>query len=624
MAILGLASSLLCSLWLFCFLIEEGEKTQNLNVEKDAIPPVIEEIGSEMALTGTGLGMLETMRNQTKGQNQDHYVHTVSRGFYGGVRRNLDVTEQVLPKQGMQGENVGSDKGQITLDGEQAFARVSAKLKAHIGTDAYASWFGRLKLVDYSLHQVRLSVPTAFLRSWISNHYFSLLTALWREENPEILRVEITVRSVRRSGAGQGDSANFLPSTQTDASKREERVKGGDATVQNQPLMGQSKGGTKGTERDPQRKGEMWEGDTGNSLSMRMAFGSPLDTRYSFDSFVEGAANRVALAAARSIAEAGTGALRFNPLFIHASVGLGKTHLLQAIAAASIARTSLADSKLVRTVYLTAEYFMWRFASAIRDNSTLAFKEQLRAIDLLIIDDMQFLQGKSIQNEFCHLLNSLLDSARQIVVAADRPPTELESLDVRVRSRLSCGVALEMGAPDYAMRLEILRRRYKAVQQENPAVQIRDEVLSYIAQTISGSGRDLEGAFNQVLFRHSFEPDISPSRIDDILEHLTRAGEARRIRIEDIQRFVARHYNISKQDMLSNRRTRAIVGPRQVAMYLSKKLTARSLPEIGRSFGGRDHTTVLHAVRTIEGKMGTDQKLTQELELLKRLINERP
>ena len=309
---------------------------------------------------------------------------------------------------------------------------------------------------------------------------------------------------------------------------------------------------------------------------------------------------------------------RFNPLFLHATVGLGKTHLLQAIAA-----ESLRQNPKSRVVYLTAEYFMWRFATAIRDNNALTLKEQLRDIDLLIIDDMQFLQGKSIQHEFCHLINMLLDSAKQVVVAADRPPSELESLEPRVRSRLNGGVALEMSTPDYTMRLGMLQLRLRAGQ----GATIRrstspDEILAHVARTVTGSGRELEGAFNQLLFRQSFEPQITIERIDEILGHIYRTGEPKRVRIEDIQRIVARHYNVSKTELLSNRRTRTIVKPRQIAMYLAKVMTPRSLPEIGRRFGGRDHTTVLHAVRKIEDLSGADNTLAQELELLRRLIND--
>ncbi len=346
-------------------------------------------------------------------------------------------------------------------------------------------------------------------------------------------------------------------------------------------------------------------------------FGSPLDSRYTFDDYVEGASNRVALAAAKTIAEAGAGAVRFNPLFIHSSVGLGKTHLLQAIANAAVH-----SPRAPRVVYLTAEYFMWRFATAIRDNDALTLKDTLRHIDLLIIDDMQFLQGKMIQHEFCHLLNMLLDSAKQVVVAADRAPWELESLDPRVRSRLQGGVAIEMEAPDYEMRLEMLKSRLEAAKKDDASLDIPLEILSHVARSVVSSGRDLEGAFNQLIFRRSFEPNLSVERVDELLAHLVGASEQKRVRIEDIQRIVARHYNVSRQELVSNRRTRVIVKPRQIAMYLAKTLTPRSFPEIGRRFGGRDHTTVLHAVRKIEGLVGEDTKLSHEIELLKRLINE--
>jgi chromosomal replication initiator protein len=479
--------------------------------------------------------------------------------------------------------------------GDDVFERLTAKLKARVGSEIYSSWFGRLKLDDLSKSVVRLSVPTAFLRSWINNHYSELLTELWQEEHPQILKVEVVVRGVSR-----------VVRTAAPAETNEAIDAKSPSTMREKVVfpVGQPSAEKRGS-------AVVAESASGSVL------GSPLDPRYTFDSFIDGASNRVALAAARTIAEAGSSAVRFNPLFIHASVGLGKTHLLQAIAAAALQRQEKA-----RVVYLTAEYFMWRFATAIRDNNALSFKEQLRDIDLLVIDDMQFLQGKSIQHEFCHLLNTLLDSAKQVVVAADRPPSELESLDVRVRSRLQGGVALEVAAPDYEMRVEMLRRRLATAQLEDSSLNIDDEILAHVARTVTGSGRELEGAFNQLLFRQSFEPNLSIDRVDELLGHLTRVGEPKRIRIEEIQRIVARHYNVSKQDLLSNRRTRTIVKPRQVAMYLAKMLTPRSLPEIGRRFGGRDHTTVLHAVRKIEDLVGADGKLAQELELLKRLIND--
>lgn len=511
-----------------------------------------------------GLDMSSPLDSASSSKGEVFSENSVSRSHDGGMLSEIDDISASLLQ-----------------EGEKTFACVCQKVKEHVGEEVYFSWFKSLKLAEYSTNFVKLSVPTAFLRFWLNNHYLSLLTDLWQQENPEIIRVDIIVRSA--SSAHQvpqlkSSAKFFLPAAEsTEALPISSNVEKTD----------------------------------------NFAFGSPLDNRYSFDNFIEGRSNQVVLAAARSVADLDRRVMRFNPLFIHASVGLGKTHLLQAIAAAA-----LNHPNNYRVVYLTAEYFMWRFATAIKDNEALSFKKQLRDIDLLIIDDLQFLQGKSIQNEFCHLLNLLLDSAKQVVIAADRAPSELESLDERVRSRLLGGVALEIESPDYEMRLQMLRQKAQEAHQEDPSIVIPDDILVYVAQMISGSGRDIEGAFNQIVFRRSFEPELTYARIDEMLGHLTRTNHQKRIRIEEIQRVVARHYHVSKQDLLSTRRTRVIVKPRQIAMYLAKHLTSRSLPEIGRRFGGRDHTTVLHAVRKIETMTDSDEKLSQEIELLKRLIHD--
>ncbi len=485
-----------------------------------------------------------------------------------------------------------------TMKHDALFERFSARLKAQVGPEVYASWFARLKLHSVSKSVVRFTVPTTFLKSWINNRYMDLITSLVQSEDADVLKVEILVRSATR------------PVRPAQAEERMQPVQEVGAIQRNKPSIPQQPAITPSLQSATAQP-TVRQGSSGP------LFGSPLDTRFTFDTFVEGSSNRVALAAAKTIAEAGAGAVRFNPLFIHAGVGLGKTHLLQAIANAAI------DSpRNPRVVYLTAEYFMWRFATAIRDNDALTLKDTLRNIDLLVIDDMQFLQGKMIQHEFCHLLNMLLDSAKQVVVAADRAPWELESLDPRVRSRLQGGMAIEIEGPDYDMRYEMLNRRVGSARQDDPSFDISEDILTHVAKSVTASGRELEGAFNQLMFRRSFEPNLSVDRVDELLSHLVGTGEAKRVRIEDIQRIVARHYNVSRQELVSNRRTRVIVKPRQVAMYLSKMLTPRSFPEIGRRFGGRDHTTVLHAVRKIEELISGDTKLGHEVELLKRLINE--
>jgi chromosomal replication initiator protein len=482
---------------------------------------------------------------------------------------------------------------------EEQWLRVRAQLQAKLGNEVFSSWFGRVKLESVSGGIALHSVPTAFLKSWLYSHYRDLLLELWRAEDPSVLRADIAVRSaVRRSQAGASEE-------KAPDARPVEAVAAIETRVAPAPVR------NAGAAAQPSARFAQPAADRKQGFS-----GSPLDPRHTFTNFIDGKSNRIAYAAARTVAEDDKGSVRFNPLFIHASVGLGKTHLLQAIAWE--ARTRDPRKKVL---YLTAEYFMWRFAAAIRDQTALSLKESLRDIDLLVIDDMQFLQGKAIQAEFCHLLNELIDSARQVVVAADRPPAELESLDERVRSRLKGGVTLEIESPDYELRKAILNARYEEAKTEQPSLDIPEDIRHYVARQVTTSGRDVEGAFNQLLVQHRFsDGPMSFEELDKMLGHLIRSSDSRRVRIEDIQKVVARQFNVSKNDLLSNRRTRVIVRPRQIAMYLSKIMTPRSLPEIGRRFGGRDHTTVLHAVRKIEDLASKDQKLAHEIELLKRLI----
>jgi chromosomal replication initiator protein len=297
---------------------------------------------------------------------------------------------------------VGGDDVAASNDAEQKFERVKAQLKARLGAEVYSSWFGRMKVAEASRGIIRISVPTAFLRSWINGHYLELIAELWRHEDPDVLKIEIVVRTATRQGRNHVEP-EIVPARKM--------------TRQTHTALAN---GTASAGRVEQRAPAPRQGASVEPEFRHNVLGSPLDPRYTFASFIEGPSNRVAFAAARAVAESQSSAVRFNPLFLHATVGLGKTHLLQAIAA-----ESLRHNPKSRVVYLTAEYFMWRFATAIRDNNALTLKEQLRDIDLLIIDDMQFLQGKSIQHEFCHLINMLLDSAKQVVVAADRPPSEL-------------------------------------------------------------------------------------------------------------------------------------------------------------------------------------------------------
>ncbi len=452
--------------------------------------------------------------------------------------------------------------------------KVRKRLRAELGEDVFNSWFARVELDELSAGVVRLSVPTLFLKGWIKSHYSERLVTLWKAELPEIRRVDICHRSALRVTLDTAPAA-LSPS---------------DA----EPVQA--------TDSGFDRFG-----------------GSPLDGRLTFDSFCEGRSNDVACRAARAVASTAEGSTpAYNPLYIHAGVGLGKTHILQAIA-----HQAGRNKSGTRVLYLTVERFAFQFISALRDRSALDFKEKLRSIDILLIDDMQFLTGKAVQQEFCHMLNALLDSARQVVVAADRPPAELEGIDERVCSRLKGGVVVGIGQPDAQLRRHILQVRLEAARKRNPALDLPDPVLDYVASVVTSNGRDLDGALNRLICRAELADgpvtmDVAEFAIADLVGN----REPRRIRIEDIQKVVARHYNVSKNDLLSARRTRTIVRPRQIAMYLAKTMTPRSFPEIGKRFGGRDHTTVLHAVRKIENMVTADTTLAQEIELLKRLIQD--
>jgi chromosomal replication initiator protein len=332
-----------------------------------------------------------------------------------------------------------------------------------------------------------------------------------------------------------------------------------------------------------------------------------------------GSSNQLAHAAMCRVADAAPGAaISFNPLFIHAASGLGKTHLLSAVA--HRIRDRRPDRKVM---FLTAERFMINFVMALRQRDTLAFKDQFQAIDVLLIDDFQFLQGKTMQQEFCNAFNSLVDSRRQVIVAADVPPAQLDSIDLRMRSRLMGGLVVDIELPDLETRRRILRSRYETMLKRDASVVIPDEVLEFVASRITGSGRELEGALNRIAAYQQFnQATVTLDLASLVLRDMQANPDGSRVKIDDILKVVGRHFNVGRTDLLSPRRARSVVVPRQIGMYLAKKMTARSLPEIGRRFGGRDHSTVLHAVRKIEDQIKTDDRLAREVALLIRLVEQ--
>ena len=336
---------------------------------------------------------------------------------------------------------------------------------------------------------------------------------------------------------------------------------------------------------------------------------APLDRRCTFEQFVVGKPNEFAYAASRRVAEAAKSP--FNPLFLYGGVGLGKTHLMHAIAWHIRERTPK------RTViYLSAEKFMYRFIRALREQNTVDFKDQFRSVDVLMIDDVQFISGKdSTQEEFFHTFNSLVDQGRQIVISADKSPSDLEGMEERLISRLNCGLVADIHATTYELRLGILQSK-----AEQLAVKMPQKVLEFLAHKITANVRELEGGLNRVVAHAQLVgSDITLETTQEVLHDLLRAND-RRVTIEEIQKRVAAHFNIRVSDMHSARRARSVARPRQVAMYLAKQLTARSLPEIGRKFGGRDHTTVMHAVKKVEELSEHDSSFAEDVELLRRML----
>ena len=474
---------------------------------------------------------------------------------------------------------------------QERWSRVKGRLKAEVGDDIFSSWFARMDLEAVDNDTARLSVPTRFLKSWIQSHYSERVLKCWQAEEHCVQRIELTVRTAAiKMPAPKGrPEENSAPARE----QRPQVSNGSDARGATSPAVPVS-------------------------AAHEASGGSPLDPRLTFDTFVVGRSNTLTYAAAKQVASARRGdVVMFNPLYIHAGVGLGKTHLLQAITWAGNVNGER------KVLYLTAERFMYGFVSALKSQNAIAYKEALRGIDCLVIDDLQFLTGKNMQAEFCHTLNALIDAGRQVVIAADRPPTDLEALDDRVRSRLAGGLVVEMGALGEELRFEILKNRITAARQHHQGFEVPETVVSFISKSITHNGRDLEGALNRLLAlsKLSGQP-VTLELAEREVRDLIRPQEPRRVKIEDIQRIVARQYNVSRSDLLSSRRTANVVRPRQVAMFLAKTLTLRSLPEIGRRFGGRDHTTVLHAVRKIEGLIGVDASLADEVELLKRQLQD--
>ena len=441
-----------------------------------------------------------------------------------------------------------------------SWSKITSELKKSLDKDTFQNWIKPIyfeSLIDTSL---TLSVPTRFLRDWIIKNYASVIKKAYMDQGHSIDKLAILVKE---------NNDRIIPGTEVIYEDKDE------------------------------------EEDTYyDDIS------APLDPKFTFDNFIVGKPNELAYAAAQRVAQSEV--VSFNPLFLYGGVGLGKTHLMHAVAWNIKKRNPKKN-----VVYLTAEKFMYQFIRALRYKDVMSFKQLFRSVDVLMIDDVQFISGKeSTQEEFFHTFNALVDQNRQVIISGDRSPSNLDGMEERMRSRLGHGLVADIHQTDYELRVGILQSKLQQLSASN----VPDQVIEFLAHRITSNVRELEGALTRVLaYSNLVGRPITLETTQEVLRDLLRAND-RRITIEDIQKRVAEHYNIRIGEMHSARRARSVARPRQVAMYLAKQLTARSLPEIGKQFGGRDHTTVMHAVKRIDELRHTDTNLGEDVDLLKRML----
>ena len=443
---------------------------------------------------------------------------------------------------------------------DTAWETVRTVLRHECGARTFDNWLKPIVLLGVDGDTVRLGLPTAFLADWVANHFLDRLRSLWTAQASGVRHVALAVVPVAVAAP--------LPAV----------VPASPAAV---PCIG-----------------------------------LPLEPRYSFDSFVVGKSNELAYNAARALADAGP--IGFNPLFLHGTTGLGKTHLMHAIGGELRARQPGA-----KVAYLSAEKFMVDFLAALRAKDTFSFKARLRSVDLLMIDDVQFIAGKeSTQEEFFHTMNEIIGAGKRLVITADRSPQNLEGIQDRILSRMAWGLVADINAADYELRLNILHAKVAGLKDAlGPTLTVPDEVIDFLARKITANVRELEGALNRTIaYARLVGKPVTIDFTRETLADLLRAHE-KKVTIDDIQRRVADYYHLKLADLLSARRAREVARPRQVAMYLAKRLTPRSLPEIGRRFGNRDHTTVMHAVKRIDELRAADRELDADVARLSQMLD---
>lgn len=445
----------------------------------------------------------------------------------------------------------------INEDIKKNWEIVQQKLKESYGLDVYKSWIQNVEAKGIDFASLILTVKTRFVRDWIVSHYADKILDHYQKLDNSVSRIQFEINEI----FDEKRSTNILD-------------------------FGS---GTKVIDLK----------DTNYGINR-------IDPRLNFESFVTGESNQLAFSAAKRVTES---LGHYNPLYIYGGVGLGKTHILNAIGN----QLKLVDKKVI---YLSAERFMYQFVKSIKNKDTHKFKEIFRNADVLILDDIQFISGKEVtQEEFFYTFNSLLENQSQVVISCDRSPNELDRIQDRIKSRLSGGLVVDVQPPDIGLRLKILKKRCLAEKNHfGNEIMINDEILSFISNEFKSSVRDMLGVLNRIIASARIQnktPTLQDAKLilKDLLNNMQSV-----ISIEDIQKIVVAFYNLSMNDFLSARRSRHIARPRQIAMYLSKKLTTKSLPEIGRKFTGRDHTTVIHAIKKIEELMSKDRQFEYEVQ----------
>jgi chromosomal replication initiator protein len=449
----------------------------------------------------------------------------------------------------------------LTVQLESDWQAISSGLRRDLGAQIYGQWIRSITLGNYCdlTGTLELILPSEFSASWVSDHYADRLRLAWSSTNKSVRQLKIRTRP----GAGRIEKFN-------------------DEAESNQPV----------------------------ALVKTSPVRASLDPRMTFTNFVKGQTNILALSAAERVAASDKPL--FNPLYLQAATGQGKTHLMHAIGHA------YADiNPDAQILYMSAEKFMMEFVTAMRAKQVMDFKARLRAVDVLLIDDIQFIIGKvSTQEEFLHTIDAIIGAGKRLVVAADRAPQALDGVDQRILSRLSMGLVADIQPADLELRRTILEQRLAQM----PDTDVSDDVVEFLARTISRNVRELEGGLNKLLaYAQLTGRPITRTLAEEQLKDILSACR-RRITIDEIQRAVCEYYRIDRSEMSSKRRARAVVRPRQVAMYLAKVMTPRSYPEIGRKFGGRDHSTVIHAVRLVESLRGQDSEMDNDVRTLLRQL----